>query len=83
MSDFKLLFIRASRLHQSNILRSYISSLETRAIKNESLTEELKIWSEWAKLKVDWYDPLINRIDDTFNDYDKANVFKDFLKEWQ
>jgi hypothetical protein len=83
LSDFKLLFIRASRLHQANIIRNYISSIETNAIKNSALTDELKIWSEWAKLKVDWYDPLINRNDDTFNDNDKANAFKDFLKEWQ
>lgn len=83
LSDFKLLFIRATRLHQANILRSYISSFEANAIKNEFLTDELRIWRDWAKQKVDWYDPLVNRKDDIFNDQDKANIFRDFLKEWQ
>jgi hypothetical protein len=83
LSDFKLLFIRATRLHQANILRSYISSIEAKAFKNDVLTDELRIWSDWAKQKVEWYDPLVNRKDETFNDQDKANIFRDFLKEWQ
>ena len=46
------------------------------------MTDEMIIWIHWAKGKIDWYDPLVNRIDNTFDDYDKTNVFKAFLKEW-
>jgi hypothetical protein len=82
ISDFKLIFQRAFRSHHSNIIRGYISSVESRAKSSGELTDELKEWMNWAKEKVDWYDPLVNRNDDTLDDYDKTNVFKAFLKEW-
>jgi hypothetical protein len=82
ISDFKLIFQRAFRLHHSNIIRGYISSVESRAKSSGELTDELKEWMNWAKEKVDWYDPLVNKNDDTLDDYDKTNFFKAFLKEW-
>lgn len=82
LSDFRLIFQRAFRLHHSNIIRGYISSVEKRAKATGELTDELRTWMNWAKEKVDWYDPLVNRNDDTLDDYDKTNVFKEFLKEW-
>ncbi len=81
LSEFKLLFIRASRLHQANIIRDYIVSVEGKSMQNGELTEENIKWLEWARQKVDWYDPLINKEDSSFNDYDKANIFSDFIKE--
>jgi hypothetical protein len=83
LSEFKLLFVRASRLHQSTIIRNYIASVECRAMHNSELTNDMIKWIEWARQKVDWYDPLINKEDNSFNDYDKANIFSDFIKEWQ
>jgi hypothetical protein len=82
ISDFKIMFQRAFRLHHSNILRGYISSAENKAKESGNLSEEIRTWLNWAKEKVDWYDPLINRIDDALDDYDKTDVFKAFLKEW-
>ena len=80
---FKKLFLQAIRLHQANILRNYIKTVEANAIKNGNYTEELKKWHTWAEQKVSWYDPLINEPDPLLNDDHKTNLFKDFLKEWQ
>jgi hypothetical protein len=35
----------------------------------------------WAKAKIDWYDPLINREDDILDDDDKDKIFKDLIEE--
>ena len=80
---FKKLFLQAIRLHQTNILRNYIHTVEENAIKNGTVSEELKTWMNWAERKVSWYDPLINDPDPLLNDHHKTNLFKEFLKEWQ
>jgi hypothetical protein len=80
---FKKLFLQAIRLHQTNILRNYIQTVEANAIKNGSVSEEFKTWMNWAEKKISWYDPLINDPDPLLNDHHKTHLFKDFLKEWQ
>ena len=79
----KKLFLGATRLHQTNIIREYIKTVEAKAIENEPLTSELKDWVQWASKKADWYDPLINGDDPLLDDVYKTNIFKEFLKEWQ
>jgi hypothetical protein len=79
----KKLFLKAIRLHQANILRSYIQTVEENAIKQGTVSEELKTWMDWAEKKVAWYDPLINDTDPLLNDHHKTHLFKEFLKEWQ
>jgi len=81
LSDFKLTFRRAVRLHQSNIIRNYISSVEKGATDKGAITKEISTWADWAKKKVDWYDPLVNSEDETLDDNDKATIFYDLLKE--
>lgn len=81
--NFKDLFSKATRLHQANIIRVYIQTIEANAIKNGNMSDELKSRISWANEKVDWYDPLINKKDSLLNDNDKKNFFKEFLKEWQ
>jgi hypothetical protein len=80
---FKKLFLKAIRLHQANILRNYIRTVESNALKKGKKTKELKKWLIWADKKVSWYDPLINADDPLLNDDHKTHLFKDFLKEWQ
>jgi len=80
---FKKLFLQAIRLHQTNILRNYIQTVEANAVKNGTVSEELKTWMNWAEKKVSWYDPLVNEPDPLLNDHHKTNLFKEFLKEWQ
>jgi len=80
---FKKLFLKAIRLHQANILRNYIRTVESNASKKGKMTKELKKWLTWADKKVSWYDPLINADDPLLDDDHKTHLFKDFLKEWQ
>src|SRR4030042_822541 len=77
---FKKLFLQSIRLHQANILRNYIHTVEENAAKNGTITEELKTWMNWAEKKVSWYDPLINDPDPLLNDHHKTHLFKEFLK---
>jgi hypothetical protein len=78
---FKKLFLQAIRLHQANILRNYIQTVESNAVKNGTVSEELKTWMNWADKKVLWYDPMINDSDPLLNDQHKTHLFKEFLKE--
>ena len=39
---FKKLFLQAVRLHQANIIRNYIQTVESNAVKNGTVSEELK-----------------------------------------
>jgi hypothetical protein len=80
---FKKLFLKAIRLHQANILRNYIKTVEANTDKEGKLTEEFTNWLTWAEKKVSWYDPLINEPDPLLNDHHKTHLFKEFLKEWQ
>lgn len=80
---FKALFEQAIRLHQANIIIDYIQTVEANAITNDNISEELESWIKWAKDKVEWYNPLINKADPLLNDNYKTNIFKELLKEWQ
>lgn len=81
LSDFKSLYILANRLNQSRIMRDYLSLIEVIAQNSGKETAEFRQWLEWAQQKIDWYDPLINRVDYTFNDEDKARIFNELLHE--
>ena len=80
---FKKLFLKAVRLHQANIIRNYIQTVEANAIRYGNITEEFTKWLAWAEQKVSWYDPLVNGPDPLLNDHHKTHLFKEFLKEWQ
>src|SRR4030043_58576 len=80
---FKKLFLQAIRLHQANLLRNYIQTVEANAIKKGNKTEEFTKWQAWAEKKVSWYDPLINDPDPLLTDHQKTTLFKEFLKEGQ
>ena len=46
---FKKLFLKAIRLHQANIIRNYIQTVEANAIRNGSITEDFTQWLAWAQ----------------------------------
>lgn len=79
--EFKSMFHQAYRLYQSNFMRTYISHMEETLEQRNQLTEELKNYLIWAKAKIDWYDPLINRVDDILENDDKDKIFKDLIEE--
>lgn len=66
LKEFKGLFQKSNRWHQAEILRKYIAEVENKAKENNSLTEEVIKWLEWANNKVEWYDPFTEKEDETF-----------------
>jgi len=71
---FKLLLNKASRWHQAKIIRSYLDSVLQKEIQNNTKTEELIDWLNWAKKKADWYDPTIESIDELLQNVDKETL---------
>jgi len=55
---FKKLIKQANRWHQAKLLRDYIQMLEEKMLKTGALTDENIKWLNWAKHKIDIYDPL-------------------------
>ncbi len=66
IKEFKSLSQKANRWHQAEISRKYIAEVEKKSNENNSLTEEVSQWLEWANNKVAWYDPFIEKEDEIF-----------------
>lgn len=79
---FKETLNKANRWHKTVNLRNYIESVEKSALASNSLSEELKNWLEWARLKADWYDPLIEAKDELLANVDKDNLTIQDSKEY-
>ena len=56
--NFRKLVKEANQWHQTQIIRSYISYIEGKALEFGVLSDELRNWIEWSKQKADWYDPV-------------------------
>lgn len=76
LEKFKVMFVQANRLHQVNVLRDYINTVEANAISKNIMTGELGRWIEWARKKADWFDPFIEADDDLLRDFNKDNIFE-------
>ncbi len=75
LNDFKNLFYQAKRYDQAQFLREYINAVEVKW--NEvGVTGDQNAWIQWAKDKADWYDPLINRVDEFLTDNSKNDILK-------
>jgi hypothetical protein len=70
LANFKLLLANAERLDKVTKLRNYIKAVEDNAVANNYDDSELSNWINWAKDKIDWYDPLIKKEDELLNDND-------------
>lgn len=76
LGKFINLLNQSERWNKVTILRKYLQEIEFSETKNSSLTDSLTEWLAWAKNKIDWFDPLIEREDEilgkfnmkTFND---------------
>jgi len=71
---FKEALAKASRWHKANNLRNYIKAFEENCYSTNALTEENKLWLEWAKKKADWYDPFIEMEDPLLRDVDRNSL---------
>jgi len=63
-SDFKKLLKSVSRWHIAEDLRNYLNKVEENAKGNNTYSDDLKKWIDWARKKADWYDPLISSADE-------------------
>lgn len=54
----------SKQYNNSLLIRQYIEAEKEKAIKTNSLTQEVQEWIKWASDKADWYDPTINKPDD-------------------
>jgi len=59
LQNFKKLVQEANRWRQVRILRNYLADREMKSISKETLTDDISDWLQWAKKKVDWFDPEI------------------------
>jgi hypothetical protein len=60
---FKDLYQQAKRWQRARFMRDYIKAVKNSAIGRNELSEDLQNWINWANDKVDWYDPLVNKVD--------------------
>ncbi|HUM50618.1 MAG TPA: hypothetical protein PK431_02345 [Chitinophagales bacterium] len=74
LAAFRQTLKNAKRWHKAVNLRNYINEVETKAIENNTLTDEIKTWLIWARKKEDWYDPFIESKDELLNGVDKETL---------
>jgi hypothetical protein len=70
----KELFKAAEYHNKAKMIREYIDSIEIQATNKQCLTPELEEWLKWAKDKVDWFDPLVNKEDNLLTEKDKEEL---------
>ena len=71
---FKEIIQKAARWHKAVNLRNYIDTVEQKAFADNTISEELTNWLDWARKKADWYDPFIEKEDELLEDVDKENL---------
>jgi hypothetical protein len=71
---FRVLKKKAELWREASEIRAYLGSIEEKAVKEQSLTDELKDWLKWAHKKTDWYDPNIEAQDPLMEGVDKGNL---------
>ena len=70
LANFKHLLKASGIWQKAERIRAYIQQVEQKAANNNELTEETQQWIQWARNKVDWYDPLTNGSDKWLKDMD-------------
>ena len=74
LMKFRVLKKKAELWREASEIRAYLGSIEEKAIKEQSLTDELKDWLKWAHKKADWYDPIMAIKDELMEGVDKGNL---------
>ena len=74
IENFKKLLQDSERWKKASDLRNFIKELESNAIKENKLSEELSNWIKWSNDKADWFDPLVNKNDDLLTEKDKEEI---------
>lgn len=76
-SDFKDLYQQTKRWQRARFMREYLIAYEQNAKEKGGLSDEVQNWIGWARDKVDWYDPFVNKEDKLSGLYEKP--FEDLI----
>lgn len=72
LEKFKQLINDAKRYEEVKVLRAYIADLEIKAKENSN--SELNQYIQWAKSKIDWYDPSVNAPDEALSRFNRDSL---------
>ncbi|UAY55668.1 hypothetical protein [Arachidicoccus terrestris] len=80
LDAFKCLLDESERWQKIKIMRAYISDVEQLIEKNAGSRDYsvVRKWIDWAKDKVNWYDPYILQMDPLLDEVDRESL--DFKK---
>ncbi len=75
--DFEkfLSLVKASdRFQKAKEMLEYVDRVEEKMNKSGGNNEQLNDWIQWAKKKIEWYDPIIDSQDPNLDDIDKDTL---------
>jgi hypothetical protein len=78
LTSFANLFKQAVHWQQTKFIRDYLSLVIQNGKTTLNGDVELQEWIDWAKKKIDWYDPFIQAKDDILNDADRQKLIEVF-----
>lgn len=61
IADYKEVLLEAQRWHQTNLLRSYLDTIEQKCVASNSLSEDRSKWLRWMRSMADKFDPIVTR----------------------
>ena len=74
LNSFIELHNQAIRWQQTRLMREYISSVIQNGNNPFNIDVDFHEWIDWAKKKIDWYDPFIQAKDNILNDSDRQAI---------
>lgn len=73
LTKFKELLLKSKRYQEVMAIRAFIDAVEVSTTDND-LKKEKQDWISWAREKADWYDPMVEKIDEIFNDINRDTL---------
>lgn len=74
LSNFVEFKTNAELWQKASLMREYLTALEDDAKKNGTYDLNMQRYLEWARKKVDWYDPLVEAEDELLRKVDKTTL---------
>jgi hypothetical protein len=72
---FRNLMAQALQWQNSVMLNNYLNEMERQMISNSlEKTDEIQMFLEWARKKMQWYDPMVNAPDELLDGVDKHTL---------